>query len=46
MADEDVATKAPEGDAAEQSAVPGDTPAQTGPTMGVSSASSKILWQI
>ena len=35
MADEEVATKAPESDAAEQSATPGDTPAQEGPTMGV-----------
>lgn len=45
MADHDIATKAPESDAqenvispasaAEQSPFPGDTPAQTGPTMGV-----------
>lgn len=49
MADNDVATRAPESDAqersteqsagqteaAEQSVFPGDTPAQTGPTMGV-----------
>ena len=35
MADEEVATKAPESDAAEKSVVPGDTPAQEGPTMGV-----------
>ena len=35
MADEDVATKAPESDATQQSIVPGDTPAQTGPSMGV-----------
>ncbi|XDG04168.1 hypothetical protein ABKA04_003783 [Annulohypoxylon sp. FPYF3050] len=33
MADEDVATKAPESDAQENT-IPGDTPAQTGPTMG------------
>ena len=40
MADNDpeVATKAPESDAAaSQSLVPGDTPAQTGAAMGVSS---------
>ena len=37
MADEDVATKAPESDAAEQSVIPGDTPAQAGPSMGVRS---------
>lgn len=45
MTDQDIATKAPESDAhetvtspasaAEQSPFPGDTPAQTGPTMGV-----------
>ncbi|KAI2473269.1 alpha/beta-hydrolase [Annulohypoxylon bovei var. microspora] len=33
MAEEDVATKAPESDAQEDM-IPGDTPAQTGPTMG------------
>ncbi|KAI0885656.1 alpha/beta-hydrolase [Annulohypoxylon maeteangense] len=33
MAEEDVATKAPESDAQED-IIPGDTPAQTGPTMG------------
>ncbi|KAI0019353.1 alpha/beta-hydrolase [Xylariomycetidae sp. FL0641] len=33
MADSDVATKAPESDA-QQTIIPGDTPAQTGPTMG------------
>ncbi|KAI1418655.1 alpha/beta-hydrolase [Hypoxylon sp. FL1857] len=33
MAEEDVATKAPESDA-QETVVPGDTPAQTGPTMG------------
>ncbi|KAI1093189.1 alpha/beta-hydrolase [Rostrohypoxylon terebratum] len=33
MADEDVATKAPESDA-QENIIPGDTPAQTGPTMG------------
>jgi hypothetical protein len=44
MADNDLATRAPESDAqekpadtaAEQSVFPGDTPAQAGPTMGVS----------
>ncbi len=36
MADEDVATKAPESDAQEKSVFPGDTPAQEGPTMGAS----------
>lgn len=35
MADEEVATKAPESDAAQQSVIPGDTPAQEGPTLGV-----------
>ncbi|KAI9805270.1 MAG: hypothetical protein M1833_005723 [Piccolia ochrophora] len=34
MAENDVATKAPESDAAEQPIIPGDTPAQEGPTMG------------
>ena len=43
MADEDVATKAPESDTAEQSAIPGDTPAQAGPTMGVSYSYPEIL---
>ncbi|KAI1380884.1 alpha/beta-hydrolase [Hypoxylon crocopeplum] len=33
MADADVATKAPESDA-QETGIPGDTPAQTGPTMG------------
>ncbi|KAI1344756.1 dienelactone hydrolase [Xylariaceae sp. FL0016] len=33
MTDADVATKAPESDA-QESPIPGDTPAQTGPTMG------------
>lgn len=37
MAEEDVATKAPENDAQEGSIFPGDTPAQAGPTMGVGS---------
>ena len=36
MSDGDVATKAPESDAAEQSVLPGDTPAQHGASMGVS----------
>lgn len=36
MAEEEVATKAPESDLAEP-LVPGDTPAQEGATMGVSS---------
>jgi len=36
MADEEVATRAPESDAAaEQSAIPGDSKAQDGPSMGV-----------
>lgn len=35
MADPQPATKAPESDAAEGSVFPNDTPAQTGPTMGV-----------
>ncbi len=43
MAEPEVATKAPESDAAEditqkavkESLVPGDTPAETGPTLGV-----------
>ncbi|CAF9938429.1 MAG: hypothetical protein HETSPECPRED_001067 [Heterodermia speciosa] len=34
MADDEVATKAPESDAAEQTTIPGDTPAQEGPTLG------------
>lgn len=35
MTEVDVATKAPESDAAaEQPIIPGDTPAQTGPTIG------------
>jgi len=36
MADEEVATKAPESDAPEKSVFPGDTPAQEGPTLGAS----------
>lgn len=36
MADDDVATKAPESDAQEKSVFPGDTPAQEGPTLGAS----------
>lgn len=49
MADPEVATKAPESDAAEASTasiVPGDTPAQTGASMGglgVSQASVHLL---
>ena len=35
MADDDVATKAPESDAAESNTLPGDTPAQQGASMGV-----------
>ena len=35
MTDAEVATKAPENDAAVQSVFPGDTPAQEGVTMGV-----------
>lgn len=36
MADADNATRAPESDAqeAQETVIPGDTPAQTGPTMG------------
>lgn len=36
MSDGDVATKAPESDAAEQSVLAGDTTAQHGASMGVS----------
>lgn len=36
MADETLATKAPESDAVEQSAFKGDSTAQEGPSMGVS----------
>ncbi len=36
MADPEVATKAPESDAQDQSAMPSDTPAQKGESMGVS----------
>ena len=42
MADAEVATKAPETDALENSAVPKDTPAQEGPTMGVRPAA---VWE-
>lgn len=38
MADEEVATKAPESDGNDKSIVPGDTPAQEGASMGVSYA--------
>lgn len=38
MADDDVATKAPENDVTSKSIIPGDTPAQVGASMGVSSA--------
>lgn len=41
MADAEVATKAPENDAAEQSVFPADTPAQEGVTMGVREPSSR-----
>ena len=37
MAEEEVATKAPESDSQESSFFSGDTPAQAGPTMGVGS---------
>lgn len=40
MADEEVATKAPESDA-QDSLVPGDTKAQDGPSMGVRSESDR-----
>lgn len=48
MSDPEVATKAPESDAAEEreseaSLVPGDTPAQSGASLGVSSSSVKCL---
>jgi hypothetical protein len=36
MADDQVATKAPENDAAQESPIPGDSVAQEGPSMGVS----------
>lgn len=36
MADDEVATKAPESDAAEQSAIPGDSTVDQGASMGVS----------
>jgi len=35
MADQDVATKAPESDAISASPIPGDTPAQSGASLGV-----------
>jgi len=35
MADQDVATKAPESDAVATSLIPGDTPAQSGASLGV-----------
>jgi len=35
MADQDVATKAPESDAVAASLIPGDTPAQSGASLGV-----------
>ena len=35
MADDDIATKAPESDAADKSIIAGDTPAQEAPAMGV-----------
>ncbi len=38
MADSEVATKAPESDTQERSTIPGDTPAQEGASMGVSSS--------
>lgn len=38
MADEEVATKAPESDAQEKSAIPGDTMVDQGASMGVSLA--------
>jgi hypothetical protein len=37
MSEPEIATKAPENDAVEQSLVPGDTPAQTGASLGVCS---------
>jgi hypothetical protein len=40
MADEEVATKAPESDAVEDSLFKGDSIAQEGPSMGVSTFSS------
>lgn len=35
MSDSDVATKAPESDLAEKSAIPGDTAVDQGPSLGV-----------
>lgn len=35
MADEEIATRAPESDLAEQSAIPGDTAVDQGASMGV-----------
>jgi hypothetical protein len=48
MSDPEIATKAPESDAAEEresepSLVPGDTPAQSGASLGVSWSSVKCL---
>ena len=42
MADEEVATKAPESDAVEQSPIPGDSKAQEGPSMGVNMSNSPV----
>ena len=46
MAVDELATKAPESDAAETSLIAGDTPAQTGPTMGVGHIFRLILGEI
>lgn len=43
MADSDVATKAPESDAAVQSPIPGDTVAQEGASMGVCTFLNKVF---
>ena len=42
MANDDVATKAPESDAQEKSVFPRDTPAQEGPTLGVNSTWTRV----
>lgn len=42
MADEEVATKAPESDAIEESPIPGDSKAQEGPSMGVNTSNPPV----
>jgi hypothetical protein len=41
MADDELATRAPESDLAEQSAIPGDSAVDQGPSLGVSRHSTK-----